>query len=708
MDDSLMQAIQQMKNGEEKGFNAVYSATYKKVYTLAQKLTRTEDDARDVTQIVYVEAYRSIHTLKAPEAFISWLYGITHNQAMKVNDKLKPEKEYLVGEDALGILEEQESLDASTMPELTADQKATSEIVRGIIEELPVLQKEAVIAYYYEGLKVEEIAEAIGCPVNTVKSRLNYARKYIRERVEEKEEKEGYRLHVLGLPILWYAISSMEKDTRLTVQAAQQIYNGACSEVGLQATAISVTADAAGTTTAAAAAGETAATGAGEAMGTGAAIAGAAAATAGAGAGMASLGIAAKALIVAGAVAVAGLGTAGIVKLTNRPVEEEVQESTEIVETLADMTTEETVAQETEETIPEETLPGEIELSEAAARQISAFVAAAYQCNYSSVNQENGWKTFSMTPDECLMFVKEYIDMVNYSWGGGDHNAADLPYDWINYNVTEQEVADFCKSGLGIEIPADYSYSFSNDAGSLQIVDGRLESTFDGRDIQVAGGTAELVSQEEQNVVISGTCYWYDPEETAYQFTVTGVTSGNSDIFGGLTIQNIEITEDSAETTQAYDYRVMAQKAAELMSSLQAQGVFAEDNTYSINDIDKDGVPEVILCRGTCNADYEYVIYSFDGTDLTEKATTPWGDVLYGYFDQQAMAIRYVQMGYELVHYYDSNTNETTLISEKELTETAGGDYIGGYEFPMSAYRMTAYTARDEDSLYKNIMFVAQ
>ena len=82
--------------------------------------------------------------------------------------------------------------------------------------------------------------------------------------------------------------------------------------------------------------------------------------------------------------------------------------------------------------------------------------------------------------------------------------------------------------------------------------------------------------------------------------------------------------------------------------------------------------------------------------------------MVYGYFDQQAMAIRYVQMGYELIHYYDSTTNETTLISEKELTETANGDYAGGYEFPLSAYRMTAYTERDQNSLYKNIMFIAQ
>ena len=526
MDENLLQAIQQMKNGEEKGFNEVYSITHDRIYRMACKMTRTEEEAMDVTQTVYIEVYKNIHTLKASEAFFSWLHGITHNQAMKLSRKRRDDKEYLVGEDLSGIFEAQESIDTATMPELTADQKATAEIVKGIIDELPVLQKEAVIAYYYDGLKVEEIAEATSCSVNTVKSRLNYARKYIRERVEEKEEKEGYRLHVLGLPVLWYALHSMAEETKLTVQAAQQIYDGACYEVGLQPTAISAAADGAGTmaTEAVSQAGEAAATAGAAEAATGAA------ATAGTDAGIASLSMTAKMLIAVGGIAAVGLGAAGIIRLTAPPTDAGSPEPTEVIEMLADTTATETAEQESPETVPTETVA---------------------------------------------------------------------------------------------------------------------------------------------------------PEETAE-------------------------TEETTEAAEAYDYHVMAQAAAELMNSLQAQGVFSEDNEYFINDIDKDGVPELILCLGTSNADYEYAIYSFDGTDLTEKATTPWGSVVYGYFDEQAMAIRYVQMGYELIHYYDSTTNETTLISEKELTEDANGDYAGGYEFPLSAYRMTAYTQRDEDSLYKNIMFIAQ
>lgn len=640
MEDSLKRAIEQMKNGEEKGFNEVYSATYNRVYFRAKQIMKKEEDAQDLTQIVFVEAYKNIHTLQAAEALYSWLDGITYNQGMKIYRK---KKDVLLTEEAEGMFEVIESNDISSMPELTADQKATADIIKGIIEELPELQRSAVVAYYFDGLKVEQIAEMMECSANTIKSRLNYARKYIKERVEEKEKKEGYRLHVFGLPVLWYAIKSMADKTTLTVQAAQGIYDGACTNVGLQATAIS----AVEATTAGAASGA-------------ATVAEEVTKATSIGAKWASFSTTTKALFIAGTVAVAGLGTVGVVSVVNNGATEAVETEETVVEsagtpddvnvdnlTLEDDLTEyisisnaedkskKIYAEKVSDTeycfraeiieenfsenetlrlasflpeqfgisfvrfnfptslghpaqtmneyhdvsfnlqlgydiivevdymenvtyevlredfnVQEESMVQEpFELTESAQRQISAFVAAAFQCNYSSVNQGNGWNIFTMSPDDCLFFVNDYIDMVNYSWNGGVAcNTADLPYDWFHYKVTEQEFADFCKFGLGIEIPSDYTFSFVNDGGSIKISNGELESTFDTRTIQITGGDVEIISQNENNIILSGTCYWYDPEETAYQFTVSGMPSGNNSIFGGMTITDIEVSEVSEET----------------------------------------------------------------------------------------------------------------------------------------------------------------
>lgn len=780
MEDSLKKAIEQMKNGKEKGFNEVYSATYNRVYFRAKQIMKTEEDAQDLTQIVFVEAYKNIHTLQAPGALYSWLDGITYNQGMKIYRK---RKDVLLTEETEGMFESLESNDISYMPELTADQKATADIIKGIIEELPELQKTVVVAYYYDGLKVEKIAELMECSTNTIKSRLNYARKYIKQRVEEKEKKEGYRLHVVAFPIFWYAIKTMADKTTLTAQAAQGIYSGACANVGLQASAISVS---------------------------GAATVGEVAKVTGLGTKCASFSTSVKALIIAGIVAIAGLGTVGVISAVNSNKTEEVVENVEDTIVTANVNIDEltlvddltqyifiseaddknkiiyaekvsdkeyrfsaTALSETfteneklrltsflpeqlgislvkfnfqtnlthpaktineyhdvsfniqlgydiivevdyikniiYEELPEDSniqeypmMQTQFELTDSAQRQISAFVAAAYQCNYSSVNNNNGFNIFSMSSDDCLLFVSDYIGMVNYLWKGGPTpNAMDLPYDWFHYKVTEQEVSDFCKHGLGIELPDDYSFSFENEAGSVKIINGELQSTFDSRTIQITGGEVEIVSQDENNIVLSGTCYWYDPEETEYQFTVIGVPSGISDVFGGMTIMDINILEVEKTSSNNYDYRVMARKCIEVMNNLEKQGLFSEYDGYYIYDIDKDNTPEFILCKGTCDADYEYVVYRFDGTNLIEIGSTPWG-TLYGYPDEKAFAIQYIQMGYEIIYYYDMKSAKK--ISEKELKMSDTDDFTGGYEFPLGVYRLLNYTDYDEKSVYQNIL----
>lgn len=336
MEDSLKKAIEQMKNGEEKGFNEVYSATYNRVYFRARQIMKKEEDAQDLTQIVFTEAYKSIHTLQASEALYSWLDGITYNQGMKIYRK---RKEVLLTEETEGIFDTLESNDISSMPELTADQKATADIIRGIIEELPELQKTAVVAYYFDGLKVEQIAELMECPANTIKSRLNYARKYIRGRVEEKEKKEGYRLHVVALPVFWYAIKLMADKTTLTAQTAQEIYCGACRNVGLQATSISAkgVGEASGEaeeTSRAEAVKEAEAAGRAEAV-KAAETAGESGRTVAGIAKFASFSTAAKAVIIAGIIGAAGLGTVGIINVVN-------SNSTEIPEREEQVISEET------------------------------------------------------------------------------------------------------------------------------------------------------------------------------------------------------------------------------------------------------------------------------------------------------------------------------------------------------------------------------
>lgn len=228
----LQKAVEQMARGEEAGFNKVYSAACNKVYFWARQITKNEQDAEDLVQIVFVEAYKNIGSLQSPKALFAWLNEITYRQGAKMYRK---RSEVLLDEEGQGMFDIIESEDISVMPELTADQQATCEIIMGIIEELPELQKAAVTAFYYDNKKVEEIARMMECSTGTIKSRLNYARKYIKERIEEKERTEGYRLHTEGLPVLWLALRLLSKKYAITAGFAQKIYLAVCQELGIQA-----------------------------------------------------------------------------------------------------------------------------------------------------------------------------------------------------------------------------------------------------------------------------------------------------------------------------------------------------------------------------------------------------------------------------------------------------------------------------------------
>lgn len=76
--NELLTAIEQMKEGKEEGFAVVYSQTYNYVYSKAKYLMKSEEDALDLTQETYVQAYKGISGIDNPENIYAWLGGIVY------------------------------------------------------------------------------------------------------------------------------------------------------------------------------------------------------------------------------------------------------------------------------------------------------------------------------------------------------------------------------------------------------------------------------------------------------------------------------------------------------------------------------------------------------------------------------------------------------------------------------------------------------
>ena len=243
IDKELADGIQLLRRGEEAGFNILYSHTYNYVYGRARLIMKNEEDALDLTQETYIRAYKGIQSLEDPNNIFAWLGAITYKQGMTA---LKKKRDVLVSEEAEGVFDIIESSDADLQPEESAEARATSEIVMEMINELPELQRAVVMAYYYDEMKVEDIATAFECSTGTIKSRLNYARKFLKEKVMEHEAKNRYKLHSVSPAIIIMALRSLlaTEEYTLAPEAASSVYSKICGTVGVTPSVVTTAAKA--------------------------------------------------------------------------------------------------------------------------------------------------------------------------------------------------------------------------------------------------------------------------------------------------------------------------------------------------------------------------------------------------------------------------------------------------------------------------------
>ena len=247
VEKEVIEAIAQIAMGKEEGFNTLYSHTYNYVYNRAKLIMKNEEDALDLTQETYIHAYKGIGSLNDANNVYAWLGGIVYRQGMMI---FRKKRELLVSEEAEGIFDEVISEDTDTAPEESMQAKATSEIVMGMIEELPELQRAAVMAFYYDNMKIDDIAAAHDCSANTIKSRLNYAKKFLKEKVEEHEKKNQYKLCAVSPAIILWAFKQLfaTKDYTMSPVAAEATYSTVCSTMGMAPSALTSASVATGTT----------------------------------------------------------------------------------------------------------------------------------------------------------------------------------------------------------------------------------------------------------------------------------------------------------------------------------------------------------------------------------------------------------------------------------------------------------------------------
>jgi len=174
------QLVARAQGGDREAFDRLVDTTYAMIYATAYRLTGDVDVAADATQDAYVRAYNSLHSFRGSSSFSTWIYRIVVNVSLDALRRRSRAPEPLTFADD----EQEREMDVVDM---AADPHAAVEtlelqqtIARGL-EQLSEDHRAVLVLFDINGLSYEEIAEIIGVPLGTVKSRLNRARLALRK-----------------------------------------------------------------------------------------------------------------------------------------------------------------------------------------------------------------------------------------------------------------------------------------------------------------------------------------------------------------------------------------------------------------------------------------------------------------------------------------------------------------------------------------------
>ncbi len=196
------EVIKKAQQGDSEAFTRIYNETIKTAYYVAKRILLDEQAVEDVLQESYIAVYEHLGDYKAGN-FQGWVDTIVANRSKNYLRKKNPILfSQMETEDNIDIEFEEEKIEFR--PDVKVDYEETKRLVMEIVDGLSDEQRLSIILFYFEQRSVKEIAEICECSENTVKSRLNYARKKIKEDVLELEKK-GTKLYSISvLPFLYW------------------------------------------------------------------------------------------------------------------------------------------------------------------------------------------------------------------------------------------------------------------------------------------------------------------------------------------------------------------------------------------------------------------------------------------------------------------------------------------------------------------------
>ena len=179
-----------LNDREEKRFNELMEATYKKVYNMAYRLAGNRTDAEDLTQEAYYRAYRSFTDYEGDRPFENWIFRIVTRLFLDLLRNRRRRIRAVSYDTPLNQGSGEENLyfempDVAPNPEESMMQHTFSEDLQKALNSLSPEQRLLITLADVEGVPYQEIADMLGKPVGTIRSRLHRTHKLIRSRLDQ-------------------------------------------------------------------------------------------------------------------------------------------------------------------------------------------------------------------------------------------------------------------------------------------------------------------------------------------------------------------------------------------------------------------------------------------------------------------------------------------------------------------------------------------
>lgn len=179
--------IAESLNGRPAAFGDLVRRYQDRLFNSVVRVVDNPDDAQDVVQDAFINAYQSLASFKGDAEFFTWLYRIAFNTAVSLRRRRRATISLETGRDGKAVIDPQDP-SLESRPGAALERSEEEATLQAALNRLSGEHRIVLVLKDIEGMKYEQIAEVIGVPIGTIRSRIHRARLELRELLDPGDE----------------------------------------------------------------------------------------------------------------------------------------------------------------------------------------------------------------------------------------------------------------------------------------------------------------------------------------------------------------------------------------------------------------------------------------------------------------------------------------------------------------------------------------